>query len=94
MDFSKINTLTDLLNENEKSKSDGDVVMELCKPVFQHEPEVGMNVAIEILTELLAFHTMVMEKAIEDGDASIAANWGIDSGRLDDVITTLKDIQM
>lgn len=94
MDFSNINSLTDLLNENDKVKSEGDLVMELCKPVFQHEPEVGMNVAIEVLTELLAFHTMVMEKAIDDGDASIAANWGIDCGRLDDIITTLKNIQM
>ena len=94
MDFSKINTLTDLLNENDTTKSEGDLVVELCKPVFQEEPEVGMNVVIQILTELLGYHNMVMESAIEDGDANMAACWGIDCGRLDDVITTLKDIQM
>jgi hypothetical protein len=94
MDFSKINSLTDLLNENDKVKGEGDVVMALCKPVYQEDPSVGMNVAIEILTELLGFHDMVMKQAVEDGDATTACNWAIDMARIDGVITTLKDIQL
>ena len=94
MDFSKINSITDLLNENEKTLNEGDVVMELCKPVFQEDPSVGMNVAIGILSELLGFHEIVMKQAIEDGDATVASNWAIDLGRIDDVITTLKQIQL
>jgi len=94
MDFTNINSLTDLLNENDKVKGEGDVVMALCKPVYQEEPSIGMNVAIEILTELLGFHEMVMKQAIEDGDATVASNWAIDLGRIDDVITTLKQIQL
>ena len=94
MDFTNINSLTDLLNENDKVKGEGDVVMALCKPVYQEEPSIGMNVAIEILTELMGFHEMVMKQAIEDGDATVASNWAIDLGRIDDVITTLKNIQM
>ena len=94
MDFTNINSLTDLLNENDKVKGEGDVVMALCKPVYQEEPSIGMNVAIEILTELLGFHEMVMKQAIEDGDATVASNWAVDLGRIDDVITTLKNIQM
>jgi hypothetical protein len=94
LDFSKINSISDLLNENDKTKNEGDVVMNICKPVFQEEPEVGMQVAITILTELLGFHEAVMSQAIEDGESTIVANWAIDCGRIDDVITTLKNIQM
>ena len=68
--------------------------MELCNPVFQEEPSVGMNVVINILSEMLGFHEMVMKQAIEDGDATVATNWAIDLGRIDDIITTLKQIQL
>jgi len=94
LDFSKINSITDLLNENDKTKNEGDVVFELCKPVFQEEPEVGMQVVITVLTELLGLHEAVMSQAIEEGEATVAANWAMDCRRIDDIITTLKDIQM
>jgi len=94
LDFSKINSLTDLLNENDKTKNQGDVVMELCKPVFQEDPEVGMDVVITILSELLGLHNSVMNEAIENGEGVVACNWAMDTVRIDDIITTLKNIQM
>ena len=94
MDFSNINSINDLIKENEKAKNEGDLIVNLCKPVFQEEPEVGMQVAITILTELLALHSSVMIKAIEDGESNVAANWAMDCGRIDDIITTLKNISV
>ena len=94
MDFSKINSISDLINENEKRENESDVVMNLCKSIFQEDPDVGLNVVIVVLTELLELHSSVMNQAIENGESHVVANWAIDCGRLDDIITTLKGIQI
>ena len=94
MDFTNINSITDLLKENSKVKGEEDVVLALCKPVYQEDPSVGLSVTIEILTELLGFHKEVVDQAVADGDALIAANWSVDMGKIDEIITTLKGIQL
>ena len=94
LDFSKINSINDLINENDKTKNEGDLVMELCKPVFQEDPDVGLQVTITILSELLGLHDEVMKQAVKDGESTVAANWAIDLSRIDTVLTLLKSIQM
>ena len=94
MDFSNINSINDLIKENEKAKNEGDLIVNLCKPVFQEDPEIGLQVSINILTELLQLHDAVMMQAIEDGESKVAANWAIDLARIDNAITLLKNVSL
>jgi len=94
MDFTDINSVSDLISANDKEKSGEDLIMELTKPVYQHDPEIGMQVAISLLTELLSLHEGVMKQAIEEGETIMAVNWAMDTARIDEAITILKEIQM
>jgi len=94
MNFSDINSVSDLINANNDEKVGEDLITALTKPVYAEEPEVGMQVAISILTELLALHEGVMEKAVQDGESNVAVNWAIDMARLDGCITILKQIAL
>jgi len=94
MDFKDINSVSDLISANDSEKSGEDLIMELTKPVYQHDPEIGMQVAISLLTELLSLHEGVMKQAIEEGETIMAVNWAMDTARIDEAITILKEIQM
>jgi len=94
MNFSDINSVSDLINANNKEKVGEDLITKLTKPVYAEEPVVGMQVAISLLTELLALHEGVMNEAIEENETMMAVNWAMDTARIDEAITILKEIQM
>jgi len=94
MDFKDINSVSDLISANDSEKSGEDLIMELTKPVYEHDPEVGMQVAISVLTELLALHEGVMKHAVEDGETVMAVNWAMDMARIDEAITILKNVSL
>ena len=94
MDFTDINSVSDLISANDKEKSGEDLIMELTKPVYQHDPEIGMQVAISLLTELLSLHEGVMKQAVEEGETIMAVNWAMDTARIDEAITILKNVSL
>ena len=94
LDFNNINSVNDLVEANKEIMTHEDTVAELMKPVYEHEPTVGHQCAIDILENLLGFHQDMMNHFIEEGDTTSSALWAIDMNRIDTAITILKDVKV
>ena len=94
MDFKNINSVNDLIEANDDIMTHEDTVAELMKPVYESEPTVGHQCAIDILENLLGFHHDMLNHFIAEGDKEAVALWAVDMNRIDTAITILKDVKV
>lgn len=94
MDFDQINSVSDLINQNNEMLDEDAVVAKLLKPVYEEDPSVGLACAIDILRSLLTLHHDVVQKHVGDGEAELAAMWAGDMVALDKAIEIVKEIKL
>ena len=83
-----------MIEQNKEIMTHEDTVSELMKPVYEHEPTVGHQCAIDILTNLLGFHQDMVNEYIKEGDSKSAAIWAVDMNRIDSAISLLLDVKV
>lgn len=94
MDIKDINTVSDLITQNEEDLTMDKVVKALTKDIYKEDPAVGLAVSINILRNLLTYHYDLTEIYVKDGQAEAAANWAVDTNRIDEAINLLKTIRL
>ena len=94
MDFTDIKTVQDLIDRNDKNDPQEDIIKIIVQGIYKQDPAVGLEVVIDILSNLLGFHQEVMEKHMKDGNAEDAVVWSFDVNRIDNAITILKDVKL
>ena len=100
MDLKDINSVQDLLRDNNESTDDLDSIIkresraELTKPIYEQEPEVGMEVAIEIIENLLCFHSDAVEDYLGRDETEKCAVWAADMTKLQIALGILRGIQL
>lgn len=89
MNFSEINTVQDLITSNKDSEPGA----EILKLIWEEEPQVGLEIAKEIIINLQSLHEEVAKMMIEDENTD-SAFWMRDALVLDSVLKMLKEIAM
>jgi hypothetical protein len=97
-EFDKINTVQDLLLVNEvksgpeKKVSKADQTVKLL--LDKNKPAFILNVTTQLAEALQHYHVNVSNQLIEAKESELAANWAIDSARLEIVVNTLNEITL
>ena len=94
VNFSDINTVTDLLNAQEPKEIKTSVSDNIVRQILNEEPTVGMEICIAVLGALKEFHGTGVEHYIDEKNAEYAAQWASDYTKLDTAITLISDIQV
>ena len=100
MDLKDINSVQDLLRDNNESTDDWDSITrrenraELTKPIYEQEPEVGMEVAIDIIENLLCFHSDAVQDYLERNETEKCAVWAADLTKLQIALSILREVQL
>lgn len=94
VNFSDINTVSDLLNAQEPKEVETSVADTIVRQILDEEPTVGMEVCITILKALKEFHGNGVEHYIDEKNAEYAAQWASDYTKLDTAISMIEDIQV
>jgi len=96
MNISEITTVSDLINANKQAApvTEYEQGKELLKQVYKMDPAIGRAMCIHILENLLGMHMGMVERNQEAGDMRYALLWQTDATRLDDAITSIKQVQL
>ena len=89
MNLSDINTVQDLITSNK----DLEPGAEILKLIWEEEPQVGLEIAKEIVINLQSLHEEVAKLMIEDENTD-SAFWMRDALILDSVLKMLKEVTM
>ena len=89
MNLSDINTVQDLITSNK----DLEPGAEILKLIWEEEPQVGLEIAKEIIINLQCLHEEVSKMMIEDENTD-SAFWMRDALILDSVLKMLKEVAM
>ena len=89
MNLSDINTVQDLITSNKDSQPGA----EILKLIWEEEPQVGLEIAKEIVINLQSLHEEVAKLMVEDENTD-SAFWMRDALILDSVLKMLKEVTM
>ena len=89
MNLSDINTVQDLITSNKDSQPGA----EILKLIWEEEPQVGLEIAKEIVINLQSLHEEVAKLMVDDENTD-SAFWMRDALILNNVIKMLNEIVM
>ena len=91
MDLNQINTVQDLINQNE----DAEDTQQILQLIFKKDPKEGLEIVTKILEELEGWHVQVGHELTEKADDSDNPElWFADAGKIDGVLAILKTIAL
>ena len=91
--ISDINTVQDLLKANEEVQEDS-ISDTICKEIFNHEPEVGLEVVKKVLVELAQFHVDVANNKIDEKEDENTPGWIKDATVLRIVSDMIEEVDL
>ena len=89
MNLSDINTVQDLISSNKESQPGA----EILKLIWEEEPQVGLEIAKEIVVNLQSLHEEVAKLMVEDENTD-SAFWMRDALILNNVLKMLNEVAM
>ena len=96
MNLSEISTVNQLLEANniKPELTEFEQGKEMLKKIYKLDPAIGRAMCIHILENLLGMHMNMVQRNQEAGDMRYALLWQTDATRLDDAITSIKQVQL
>lgn len=89
MNIQDINTVSDLLTQNEETKTPFETAVDaLCECNYTDT----RNVALWLLTNMLDFHKTRAVECLQNDEEGNPLSWAHDAGKLESIIETLREI--
>ena len=89
MNLSEINTVQDLITSNKDSEPGA----EILKLIWEEDPQVGLNIAKEIVINLQSLHEEVAKMMVDDENTD-SAFWMRDALILESTLKLLDEIAL
>ena len=89
-DFNDINTVQDLIRENEKPSP----TKELLKSIYKLDPSEGLIIATDILENLIGYHRSAVEGYKKEGETTNATAWAYDAAIIESSLALLKNVEL
>ena len=89
-DLSNINTVSDLIRENEKPNP----TKEILKLIYKLDPADGFSIAKDILENIAMFHQSAIEQYRIEGETQNVGVWAYDLSIIESSLTLLKNVEL
>jgi hypothetical protein len=89
-DLNDINTVQDLIRENERPNPTKD----LLKSIYRLDPSEGLIIVTDILENLIGYHQSVVEGYKKEGETTNATVWAYDAAIIESSLALLKNIEL
>ena len=89
-DLSNINTVSDLIRENEKPNP----TKEILKLIYKLDPADGFSIAKDILENIAGFHQSAIEQYRIEGETQNVGVWAYDLSIIESSLTLLKNVEL
>ncbi len=89
-DLSNINTVSDLIRENEKPNP----TKEILKLIYKLDPAEGFTIAKDILESIAEFHKCGIEQYREEGEIQNVGVWAYDLSLIESSLSLLKNVEL